>query len=660
VQRSTEAAPADASANTRGFPADALYFRPDIEGLRGVSVLLVLLFHLQIGMFAGGFVGVDVFYVISGFLITQIILRDLRARQFRLVDFYLRRACRILPAYIVMLAGAALVAYALFLPPAIWSFDTALKASLLFISNIVYANQTGYFMSEYEFNPLLHTWSLSVEEQFYICIPIILMVTTRWLAPARLYTGLLVASLIAAIIGGLHDQSIVFFSSTARFWEFLSGALVAIIRPRTAPAAHRWIGIAGAVSLALSLVLVDGASPFPFPSPGLAVIGAAGLICGGENLGAGSLLSHRIVRFFGAISYSIYLWHWPIIVYTRYANILPLNAGLKLALAAASILAGYVSWRFVERPWRYSYRSISVRNLAFGASTAVVVVLCGLFYRSHLVHRTFNPDAMKLLSEKNTSDPLRHCLNLPLQACKIGAPDKAPSFILWGDSEAVAIASKIGTEAMSAGKAGTLVVTDSCPPLLGVRGWYSKSIARCADQNDFILRAAKDQQISVLIIHAYWLAALTATSLKEPSVIADLLGRTRSREDKLKDFTDKLAATINTIRRPGLTIVLIGGVPLPLANVPEGLAVAAQFGRTVELGRTWVDFKSRFGAIEETLADAARRSGVTFIQPSRSLCDATLCHVVDRGEPLFLDAGHLNPLGASKLDVLDGLFDARR
>ena len=364
-------------------------FRPDLEGLRGIAILLVLLFHVGVPGVAGGFVGVDVFFVLSGFLITGLLLREReRWGAISLPAFYARRARRLLPAASVALIGTLVLASFLAAPLDLPEIATDTVAAALSVANIRFAIEaTDYFAGDVSRSPLLHYWSLGVEEQFYLVWPALLILATRGLRP-RLGTVVVlgvvtVVSFVAAYV--LTDLSApwAFYSLPTRAWQLGLGGLLAagaigIARlPGPVAALTAWVGL---VAVLASGFLIQPATPYPGIAALLPTLGAAALILGGERRGSpGSLLSATWLRFFGRISYSLYLVHWPILVLP--AATLTIGAELplatRLALGLVSIGAGYLSYRFVEAPFHHGRRLLGAprRTLSLaGAAIAATLV----------------------------------------------------------------------------------------------------------------------------------------------------------------------------------------------------------------------------------------------------------------------------------------------
>jgi peptidoglycan/LPS O-acetylase OafA/YrhL len=297
-----------------------LAYRPDVDGLRAVAVLLVIASHFRTRL-TGGYIGVDVFFVISGYLISSVILSELDSGRFSILNFYERRIRRIFPAMLAMMAVTTFLVYCFFVPVEVEGYARSLLAALFSSSNFLFWHEAGYFAAPSEFKPLLHTWSLAVEEQFYIFFPVFLILIRRFF-PRRLKEAILciaAVSLLAAVITMQHDATAAFFFAPLRAWELLIGTTISQhYVPAIRSAISRNIASAGGFLLILvPAIAYTSATPFP----GLAAIppclGAALIIASGE-LGSsfvGRILSCRPVVFVGLISYSLYLWHWPILVF---------------------------------------------------------------------------------------------------------------------------------------------------------------------------------------------------------------------------------------------------------------------------------------------------------------------------------------------------------
>ena len=332
--------------------------RPDIDGLRALAIVPVVLFHVGARGFFGGFVGVDVFFVISGYLITGILVRELDRGEISLRDFYRRRVLRIFPALFAMLAACAVVAWATMLPGEFAAFARSTFATAVFSSNLFFWRESGYFAPAAHSLPLLHTWSLAVEEQFYLFWPLILMAVPRagrrwlpWLAGA-----IAAASFAAAVWQLPRDPAAAFYLIHARTWELMAGALLVWIPARAfaSRALREAVALAGLAAILFAVKTYNQGTPFPGPAALLPVAGAAAILAAGASGDSmvARLLSLRPLVFIGAISFSLYLWHWPVIVFSQTVLYLEQTLAVRCGIVAVSLLLAVASWRFIETPFR--------------------------------------------------------------------------------------------------------------------------------------------------------------------------------------------------------------------------------------------------------------------------------------------------------------------
>ena len=392
------------------------HYRADIDGLRAVAVLLVFAYHLGTARVRGGFIGVDVFFVISGYLIGSIILNEIAASRFSLLSFYERRVRRIFPALFVTLGVSAILAYRFFLPAEINEFAKSLLAATFSFSNVFFYHQAGYFEGAAAMKPLLHTWSLAVEEQFYIFLPLFLLTLRRFTLAKRRILVLLVAlvSFSVSAWGAFRSPDAAFYLAHARAWELLLGTLIALdLFSRFSNVIWRnAASLAGLAMILVAAVLYDKTTPFPglaaaAPCFGAALIIAAGR--GGESW-VGRALSLSPIVFIGTISYSLYLWHWPLIVFQGASGLLaqglsPKSA--KLVVLGISFVVATLSWRFVEQPFRDSRQKLPRPRLFQIAATAAAVL--AVFGITALATRGFPArypsEAVRIASFLENSDP---------------------------------------------------------------------------------------------------------------------------------------------------------------------------------------------------------------------------------------------------------------
>ena len=363
-------------------------YRPEIDGLRAIAVAAVILFHAGFALFGGGFVGVDVFFVISGFLITSIIVEELKTGRFSVLRFYERRARRILPALFTVMAACVPFAYRLLSPDDLKDFAQSLAAICLFASNVLFWGESGYFDTQAELKPLLHTWSLAVEEQFYVLFPLLLLVA--WRLGRRFLLVLIGAIAALSFITSVEEvknfPSAAFYLLPSRAWQLLVGALASFVADRWPSVALRQpavrlaseaFGWGGMAMIVMALFLFDEQTPFPGLNAALPTVGTVLVLLGAsDRTSVGRMLAWRPLVGLGLISYSAYLWHQPLFAFTKHALLADLPTDLAIVLCAVTIVLACLSWRYVEQPFRD--RSLISRGMVFALSAAGMAAFVGL------------------------------------------------------------------------------------------------------------------------------------------------------------------------------------------------------------------------------------------------------------------------------------------
>jgi peptidoglycan/LPS O-acetylase OafA/YrhL len=375
-----------ATANFNRIEAADGRYRPDIDGLRALAVLSVVLFHFRIPPFSGGFVGVDIFFVISGFLITRLIWSEIGAGRFAFLDFYERRVRRILPALFAMLAVVTVASVILLFPQMLVNYAMSLIATAGFASNFHFWGYTSYWAPAAVEQPLLHTWSLAVEEQFYLIFPPFLLMFRHRSQRVVLWAmiGTLALSLAISVVSVRYSPVSAFYLLPSRFWELLTGSVLAVGRftPLSGIILRNAVAAIGLAMIAYTVFALSAASPFPGLNAIPPCLGAALVIYAGTGVTdahpaplVNAALATRVPVFIGLISYSLYLWHWPIIVLATAVLPRALDAGQTIVAIAASFLLATLSWRFVEQPFRGRHSEIARKPL-FVAGAATIAVFC--------------------------------------------------------------------------------------------------------------------------------------------------------------------------------------------------------------------------------------------------------------------------------------------
>ncbi|MBT4799054.1 MAG: acyltransferase [Verrucomicrobia bacterium] len=486
------------------------HYRPEIDGLRAISVIGVVLFHLELG-FPGGFVGVDVFFVISGYLITGILLRQLGEDRFSLMEFWARRVRRIVPAAMVMVVGALLIGAFLQTPERYASLARSAMAHVLMASNCYFTRDQGYFAEKSDYEPLLHTWSLSVEEQFYLIFPLIVCFVWKR-APQRLVLVLTSAALISfswSWFEVVNNPKWAFFLLPARGWELLVGALLAILPQKTIRSLcnEAWAGL-GLVLVLVPMFFFDRQAAFPGPAALAPVLGAALLIWTGGSTKIGKLLGWRALVKIGLISYSLYLWHWPFVVFAR-EMLLELTFTWKIALLVASLLAGYFSWRWVEMPSRSGLLlATRRRSLIFGLTSAVTLFVIAFSIKASGGFPSRLPAELRLIISDITWNGAEYT-SAKSEAMPIGFQDDGPvDFVLWGDSHGASAAPAVNAVATDFKLKGHAYLNNGTPPVTGL--WFADmseaSAAEMVALNERVLAEIIDSKPMAVFLVGRWVA----------------------------------------------------------------------------------------------------------------------------------------------------------
>ena len=648
-------------------------YRPDIDGLRAIAVVAVVLFHARVGPFTGGFVGVDVFFVISGYLIAGIILDDIDAGRFSVAQFYERRLRRLFPALFAVLAACTVAGYLMFLPEEFRKFGQSVVATSTFVSNFLFWSQAGYFDTPAELKPLLHTWSLAVEEQFYLIFPAFLMIVSKYArqSTTRIVIVIAAVSFLISAASLIKHPDTAFYLPHTRMWELMVGALL-VVAPIQAPAKLRSrtiVALGGLALIAISTVFYSGQTPFPGPTALLPCVGAALIIHsgrGGRSM-IHELLSTRPFVYVGLISYSLYLWHWPILVFARAWLVRPLTTLEAVGLIAASFVVADLSWRFVESPFRGKRGRFS-RNQIFAMGCIATLVMIGvgatIDLRDGLPSRVPNDVAIAAAGAFDVDETFkRRCSNFSPQQvstdvlCKIGASaDAVPTFMLWGDSHAYAIASAVSDAAVAAGRLGVFAGSGGCAPLLGVSRTAMRAFPCEAFNAAVIDLIRRDAALTTIIIASRW--TLTADGRRylneggADTFVRDAASHGASLDENRAVFRRGLERTLAALRDAGKRVFVVGPIPEVGFDVPTTLARNLWFRRGFQIEPTRDAFMQRQRFVLDTLTDLESQFAFVLIRPDRILCDDRRCSVGTDDRPLYVDDNHLSITGARSLQPL--------
>lgn len=408
-------------------------YRAEIDGLRALAVVPVILFHAGFELFSGGFVGVDVFFVISGYLITTILIEDIENKRFSIVNFYERRARRILPALFLVMLVCIPFAWMWMLPSQMKDFSQSLVAVSLFASNILFWRESGYFDAAAEEKPLLHTWSLAVEEQYYVLFPIFLILAWRF-GKNRVFWMIVVMAAISLLLsewGWRNKATANFYLAPTRAWELFAGSIAAFIVQKQGIQKNNLLATLGLAAIIFSIFFYDEATPFPSVYALVPVLGVVLLVLYAEKETiVAKLLSTKGFVGVGLISYSAYLWHQPLFAFARIRSLEHPQLLLMSVLSLISLLLAYFSWRFVEKPFRN--KTIVTRHFIFSGS----LVGIGAFIIVGIFGHVSNGFSSRIINEElpyhTFSDVDGNCMGRVSSFCNIN-DDREKIFVI-GDS----------------------------------------------------------------------------------------------------------------------------------------------------------------------------------------------------------------------------------
>jgi peptidoglycan/LPS O-acetylase OafA/YrhL len=656
------------------------HYRADIDGLRAVAIVPVVLFHAGVSAFPGGFVGVDVFFVISGFLITGLIRHEIDTGTFSLVNFYERRVRRLLPALFAMLAVVTVLAAWLLLPADFADYAKSVLATSLFASNFLFWQEAGYFGRAAEEIPLLHTWSLAVEEQFYILFPLFLVFVAtrcarRYVAATALVTA---ASFLLSMVMVEVAQDAAFYLAPARAWELGIGALLAL---GAIPAARRkhlrsLAALAGIVAIACSVALFSPSTAFPGAAALLPCLGTGAIIwagSGGHNV-VGDALSARPVVLTGLVSYSLYLWHWPLLTLGRYYAVRDLTVFETSVLLALAAVASVASWRYVERPFRGKSGLLERRRLfaTAAALTGIAIVASTASIVAEGWPGRSDPAVRRIVdggNDRRTRD--WECGNTTLakvrsgNLCTTGSPRAgAPRFLIWGDSHARAMADAIGAAAARADVAGLLALRPGCAPLRDaeVRGHDAEH--DCNAFTEAVLELlGRSPDVTDVVLAGRWALLAEGTRYGHESgetvYLTDSLASEHSLATNRQVFARALHRSVTALLGQGKRVWLVASVPEVGWDVPSVLARSHRFGRVPPDAPTRAEYAARQEHVLAVLNELDALPGVVVLRPDAVLCSDARCEVTRDGLPLYFDSHHLTLRGGSVLEPLFAPIFAR-
>lgn len=628
-------------------------YRAEIDGLRALAILAVLFFHAGCG-FPGGYVGVDVFFVISGFLITSLIWKDLEQGRFTFLGFWEKRARRLFPALLVVTASTLIAGWFLLLPSDFKNLGQAAASQILFAANIYYYFNAGYFSGLSEDKPLLHTWSLAVEEQFYFIVPFLLcglfkvtQFRTRKVV-ATFISAALIASLAASIYGIKLSPSATFYLLPTRSWELLLGSLVAVSLLSKSfmsqSALRNFLAFFGLALIAISVFFYTRETPFPGlaalpPCAGTALIIWATTHNEGEDpTWLGRILSLRPITFTGTISYSLYLWHWPIFAYTNYYTLTPLPTSYRVGLIVLVFFLAILTWKYIETPFRkkrvgatrFSLYAFTGIGLATIFSFSMLCIRAQGFPQRLSTQRQIFSNAksdMSFINELTTQD-----VNTgKLVAIGVQNLAQQPSLFVWGDSHAMAALPAIDIFLKEKGWSGRAATHSSTAPVLG---WYLATAwglgVKSVAFNDSVFAYIRRKKIRDVLLVASW------------SIYIEAEG------NGANAFSNSLVETIVRLKAIGVRPWVLLDVPRHSFDVPKSLSRPISSPAYLTSLCTRREVQNELEKHAPNIIARLKAAGGHILDPKPEFLDATSRYYIIQSHSvaLYRDKEHLTTTGA--------------
>ena len=623
-------------------------YRSDIDGLRAVAVLPVIFFHMGSEVISGGYVGVDVFFVISGFLITTILHADISRGTFSLWKFYDRRFRRILPAIVVVMLATMGIGWFVLTPGFYETLGQSVVATTLFLSNMFFWWKLDYFGPGGDTMPLLHTWSLAVEEQFYLFFPILLWLVMKFGRVVAVYSlfALFALSFVLGAYGVSQSWTAAYYWSPFRFWELLAGCILAVLQPRAPENKFLRDGLAvlGLLAILVPCVLLTEESAFPGVNALPPVLGATIIIWIGmsdQRNVAARILSWRPFVWVGLISYSLYLWHWPIIVFAKQMMLDRTGLAIDLAQLVLMFALAWGSWRYIEAPFRKPGSFSRVRIFAFSLTASVVIAALGLLIHDGNGYQRRFPEIavmeQTMQAEKDEKRAFSQCIvgsdSRPWpgpERCFITS-GSGENTLLWGDSHAHQYALQLHRLDDQIDENILVYAMTRCAPVFG---HDAQKRAACRGFKDQVLKIVEENDVDRVVLSGLW--------DNKPELV-------------FSDGPVSVRATVERLREAGVEVVILGDNPIYDYGTPPNFLPNV-------LSRQDPDAPFLLRSINNPdvnreLAEIVGEDN--FFDPMAVLCQEGRCVYYDRKMPLMDDANHLTLEGAKRVILgLPGIFRA--
>lgn len=636
-------------------------YRSDIDGLRAIAVGGVVLFHALPWSLTGGFVGVDVFFVLSGYLITAIICGEARRGEFSIGRFYERRFRRIMPALVLMAIATTIASVIILSPRGLMDYGKALFGVATFTANIVFWEDTGYFAPDAGDMPLLHTWSLAVEEQFYILWPFVAAYLARKQdqRPLRIFVIVTVlASLALSTIGVKFYRDLTFYMLPTRAWELGLGAMLAVgavpaIRSQAAREATALLGI---LLIIVPMIFYTEAVPFPGPAALPPCLGAVLIIHAGDQARTlvGRALSVGPVLYIGLVSYSFYLWHWPVLVLPRLAMNRPLTTLEAIAAIVAAFVLAALSTKYVESRFRGrgTWQLTRKRVLGISGGTATALAAIGIVLVStHGLFDYVSPAVQAAEVANDAYNPRRRAchaeqagasgtLGSPTK-CVSGRADKTPGYdvLLWGDSHADHLMTRIEAIANARNLEVRQATVSRCSPVSQYVAYIEHPAACAKIYRTALAEAAAQKDLDAVIVSSSWAAVL-------PKIYNTVGHQSVPETERL--FAGAVRSIVAAVRRevPNAQIIVVGTTPEFDIVPPKCFARDAKLGINDTECADRVPVDAQWGPIADRVVASLASENVTVALPRKAFCENEMCHTRLSGQILYYDDDHLSVAGS--------------
>ena len=643
-----------------------MLYRKEIDGLRAIAVVPVILFHAGVFGFSGGYVGVDVFFVISGFLITSIILEQKEKGTFSIKNFYERRARRILPALSVVLIVTSLMA-AIFMPAELLkAYSSSVASVMTFTSNFYFFATNGYFSTIADQKPLLHTWSLAVEEQYYLFFP--LMVSSLWVfGKKRLIATIVFLSLISLFLSQylteLKYNDANFYLISSRAWELFFGSLIAFFHLKEwsiQPWIRELFGVLGLGMILYSVFFFNSQTPFPSFYTLLPVIGTCLIIVFvNSKVLVGRLLSQQIFVGIGLISYSLYLWHQTLFAFLRLKTVGEPEVSMFILAMALTVILAYITWKYIETPFRkkhiissekifkYTYRSI----VLFFAVSVITHINDG--FEQRFPYSIYS-DTIKISPKRNKCHTKGNDYLKPMDACRYFSDNI--SWASLGDSHSVELAYSLAKGLEPAGKGLVDLGFSGCPPGLlfeakrkGCSKWLKEALTYI--EQDTNIRNVMLTFRHSSHLHGQQLNAFPEVPDGDTAEIFSDSFRANFNGDAKELYWKSFSGIISRLLESGKTLYIIYPVPELPTHISNAITPFSVFGGDLmfDLNKmtTANYYQRRTAFINKKLNSLPYGENLHAIKPFEILCDGEYCPAVKEGKALYFDDDHLSPAGAA-------------